>query len=86
MAALRGEIFGLIIMDWLLPERSGLLITRELRQKPGPNQNTPVIFITARAMKGDREKCLEAGANLYLSKPFEPNELLRIIGSVLRQK
>ena len=86
MAALRGEIFGLIIMDWLLPERSGLLVTRELRQKPGPNQNTPVIFITARAMKGDREKCLEAGANLYLSKPFEPNELLRIIGSVLRQK
>lgn len=80
---LRDETFGLLIMDWMLPERSGLQIIRELRQENGPNQNAPVISVTARAMKGDREKCIEAGANFYLSKPYEPDELVRMICSIL---
>ncbi|MBU1105770.1 MAG: response regulator [Candidatus Riflebacteria bacterium] len=80
---LSDEVFDLLIMDWILPESSGLQIIKRLRQDSGANQHVPVISVTARAMKGDREKCLEAGANFYLSKPFDPDELVRMIRSIL---
>lgn len=76
--------FDLVIMDWCLPGWSGLSIAEQLRNNQGPNQHVPIIAVTARAMKGDRETCLKAGMNSYLSKPFSPEDLYRQIIKLLK--
>ncbi len=74
------RLFDVILMDVLMPELDGFGATREIRtDTQGKNMNTPVIAITANAMKGDREKCLESGMNDYISKPLHPEELFQII-------
>lgn len=75
--------FDIIIMDWCLPGWSGLKTVEHMRMNQGPNQNTPVLAATARAMKGDREACLNSGMNEYLAKPFEPDDLKRKIEKLL---
>ena len=72
----------LIIMDIQLPKMNGLEATRQLRQSPDFS-HTPIIAITAYAMKGDREKFLEAGCDAYLSKPINTRELPGVISEML---
>ena len=83
----RRERPGLIIMDVRLPRMSGLEVTRKLRENPAFS-HTPIIGVTAHAMKGDREKVLEAGCDAYLSKPINTRELPGVIAEMLspRQK
>ncbi|MEI7768401.1 MAG: PAS domain S-box protein [Chloroflexales bacterium] len=69
-----------ILMDIQMPEVDGLEVIRHLRAKP-EFASTPIIALTALAMAGDRERCLAAGANKYLSKPVS----LRELGELLRQ-
>jgi CheY-like chemotaxis protein len=72
----------LIVMDIQLPKLSGLEVTKRLRQMPA-FAHTPIIALTAYAMKGDREKFIRAGCNAYLSKPINTRELLRVLGEML---
>jgi len=72
----------LIVMDIQLPKLSGLEVTKKLRQMPAFSR-TPIIALTAYAMKGDREKFIRAGCNAYLSKPVNTRELLRVLGEML---
>ncbi len=65
----------MIFMDVNMPEMDGYTTTRHIRQMPEPYCNLPIIALTADAMKGDREKCLEAGMNRYISKPFRLEEI-----------
>ena len=83
----RRERPDLIIMDVRLPRMSGLEVTRKLRENPAFS-HTPIIGVTAHAMKGDREKVLEAGCDAYLSKPINTRELPGVIAEMLspRQK
>lgn len=63
--------FEIVLMDWLLSEMSGLEATRCIREYEKERKTRiPIIAITAHAMTGDREKCLDAGMDDYLSKPF----------------
>ncbi|GAB4273526.1 MAG: hypothetical protein Kow0029_13290 [Candidatus Rifleibacteriota bacterium] len=78
--------YDLVIMDWCLPGWSGLAITKDLRKAPGPNQFVPIIAATARAMKGDREFCIKAGMNSYLSKPYSPEDLKKEIFKLIKPK
>ena len=80
---LQRELFSLIVLDFMLPVEDGLSICRRLRQS---NIDTPIIMLTARGSDSDRIAGLEAGADDYLPKPFNPNELLARIRAVLRRQ
>ncbi len=77
------ETFSLIILDLMLPGEDGLSIMRRLR---GANDQTPIILLTAKGEDIDRIIGLEMGADDYLTKPFNPRELLARINAVLRRK
>jgi two-component system cell cycle response regulator DivK len=81
----RKERPDLIIMDIQLPKMSGLEVTRKLREIPEFSQ-TPIIAVTAYAMKGDKEKALDAGCNAYLSKPISARDLPNLIAKMLLQR
>ncbi|MEQ8222948.1 MAG: response regulator, partial [Candidatus Eremiobacterota bacterium] len=72
--------YDLILMDVQMPDMDGLTATSTIRDKEkGMNKHIPIIAMTAYAMKGDRERCIEAGMDDYIKKPVQPKELLRII-------
>ena len=73
----------MIFMDVNMPEMDGYTTTRHIRQMPEPWCNLPIIALTADAMKGDREKCLEAGMNKYISKPFRLEEIDEVLRSYI---
>ena len=69
----------IIFMDVNMPEIDGYATTRLMRKLPEPHCQIPIIALTADAMKGDREKCLEAGMNNYISKPFKREEIEAVL-------
>jgi CheY-like chemotaxis protein len=69
----------LIFMDVNMPEMDGFTTTRLIRQLPPPHNRIPVIALTADAMQGDKEKCIEAGMNDYVSKPFKLEEIEAVL-------
>jgi CheY-like chemotaxis protein len=77
IAALSIHKFDIVFMDCQMPEMDGYAATGEIRNTDSSvlDHNVPVIAMTANAMKGDREKCIKAGMNDYLSKPVKPQEL-----------
>jgi len=75
----------LIIMDIQLPKMSGLEVTKKLRETLAFS-HTPIIAITAYAMKGDKERVIEAGCDAYLSKPINTRELPEVITEMLLQR
>jgi PAS domain S-box-containing protein len=85
LAAVKKDSYDLILMDVQMPEMDGFQATRKIRKmEEKTGAHIPIIAMTAHAMRGDRERCLEAGMDDYISKPIKPEELLRIIKKVLK--
>ncbi|MCW2246069.1 two-component system phosphate regulon response regulator OmpR [Azospirillum fermentarium] len=81
-ARLEGLEFDLIVLDIMMPGENGLDLTASLRR----TSDVPILLLTARGEADDRIAGLEAGADDYLSKPFQPRELLLRINSILRRQ
>ena len=70
-------------MDIQMPEMDGFQTTREIRNSETDGKRIPIIALTANALTGDREKCLSAGMDDYISKPIEPDKLEEILKKYL---
>jgi CheY-like chemotaxis protein len=78
------EGIDIVLMDIMMPEMDGMETIRQIRRDP-KLKNLPIVAVTAKAMKGDREKCIEAGAWGYLSKPVDTEQLLAVLRDWLRE-
>jgi len=72
----------IVLMDMMMPEMDGYETIGRIRNNK-PTAGIPIIAVTAKAMKGDRDKCLEAGASEYVSKPVNMQELLKKMADML---
>jgi PAS domain S-box-containing protein len=80
LAALEKDGFDVVLMDVQMPEMDGFEATAEIRKKEtATGKHLPIIAMTAYSMRGDRERCLTAGMDSYVSKPIRPEELFREI-------
>ena len=77
--------FDLAVFDVMMPGEDGFSLTRWVREQRGPGGRTPVLMLTARGETEDRIEGLKLGADDYLAKPFEPEELLLRIEAILRR-
>ena len=83
LAALEGETFDMVFMDVQMPEMDGFEATAAIRKKEQTTgEHIPIVAMTANAMQGDREKCLEAGMDGYISKPIRAAKLYKAVERV----
>ncbi len=85
-SALNTEPFDVVLMDVHMPDVDGLEATRQIRIREQSGKKVPIAALTANAFQEDRDECLDAGMDDYLSKPFEPESLARTLYRLCGQK
>ena len=85
LAKAREQVFDLVLMDVRMPEMDGIQATAEIRKLPPPHGTVPIIAVTAHAMRGDRERYIEAGMDDYVSKPVDFTALFQVVHKVLER-
>ena len=84
LSSINGELPDLIVLDWMLPGRSGIALARQLRNE-ARTRGLPIIMLTARTQEADKVAGLETGADDYITKPFSQRELVARIKALLRR-
>jgi CheY-like chemotaxis protein len=79
------ETPDLLLLDWMMPGRSGIQVVEALRRDPGLS-DVPVIMLTARAQNADRNRAVTVGVHAYLVKPFSPIELMETVEKILGER
>ncbi|MEJ8304882.1 response regulator [Saccharibacillus sacchari] len=79
MESLKYGEYDLIILDYMMPEATGIEVCDWLRSEKGVNADKPVILLTAKAEEKDRERAMQVGVSKFVSKPFSPIELTEIV-------
>jgi CheY-like chemotaxis protein len=83
---INGQAFDVVFMDVQMPEMDGVTATGEIRKsEQGTGRHIPIVAMTAHAMKGDKEKCLEAGMDDYVPKPIRRKDLSDVIGRIVER-
>ena len=86
LQALETQTFDAILMDVMMPELDGLTTTMQIREREKPTgKHIPIIAMTANAMTGDKERCLEAGMDDYLPKPIDIGKLTEVLNKIAQQ-
>jgi len=85
LKALEQHDFDVVLMDVQMPEMGGFEATAKIRERERSGTHTPIIAMTAHAMTGDRERCLEAGMDEYISKPIRAADLIGLLEKYQRQ-
>jgi len=80
LAAVKAKDYDLILMDVAMPEMDGLEATRRIRAMPGPKGRVPIVAISAHALENDRQRCMAAGMDDYVTKPIDRAGLLDTVG------
>jgi CheY-like chemotaxis protein len=75
--------YDLVILDYMMPEMTGVEVCEWLRNNDNPNQASPVILLTAKALEKDRERARAAGVSTYIVKPFSPLQLLDTVKQLI---
>ncbi|WP_248930155.1 response regulator [Paenibacillus hamazuiensis] len=75
--------YDLIILDYMMPERTGVEVCEWLRNHDNPNRDVPVILLTAKTLDKDRERAMTAGVTQYIVKPFSPLQLLDAVRELI---
>lgn len=73
---------GLVLLDMMMPEMDGYEAIKKIRDSDAYG-HIPIVAVTANAMSGDREKCMEAGADAYIPKPIDVDKLMKVIEDLL---
>ncbi len=85
LEALKKDDYAIIFMDCQMPVMDGYDCTRQIRkQEAKTGKHIPIVAMTANAMEGDREKCIAAGMDDYITKPFDPEVLKKLVGKMLK--
>jgi two-component system alkaline phosphatase synthesis response regulator PhoP len=82
LKSLDQEEYDLLMLDVIMPEMDGIELCKQIREREDCRE-IPIVFLTAKSREEDKIQCLEAGANLSLSKPISPDKLLEIISDSL---
>ena len=86
LQAVAEQQFDLVLMDVQMPKMDGFETTQTIRTgEVATGHHVPIVALTGQAMQGDRERCLSAGMDAYLAKPFRAEELYRIVARLTRQ-
>lgn len=86
VAAIQAHGFDLVLMDVHMPEMDGFEATKRIRTLPGAGRDVPIYALTANVLAGDEERCVAAGMNGYLPKPFRPADLLNLLAELPRRE
>jgi CheY-like chemotaxis protein len=86
LEALEHKSYDLILMDCQMPGMDGFTVTARIRAREAGGRRTPIIAMTAYAMQGDRERCLQAGMDEYVTKPIQIAEVTQVIERALGRR
>lgn len=77
--------YDLLILDYMMPEKTGVEVCEWVRQSKTANRETPVLLLTAKAQQTDRDQAMLAGVTAYMTKPFSPMQLVTIVEGLLEK-